>query len=461
MNILFRDVEIDGGTTDLRVIGDRISEIGPDLPARAAEIVDGRGGALLPGLHDHHLHLLATAAAARSIDCGPPAVTDLAALRRALTARPGTGWLRGTGYHESVAGPLDRHALDRIVPDRPLRVQHRGGALWMLNSAALEAISEVLDDSADVERDASGVPNGRLWRYDSRLRPALPDDPPDLTALGRTLTRYGITGVTDATPDLDAAAVRLLADAHRGGALPQRLTLLGAEPEAAQGLSVGPRKLLLRDHDLPDYDTLTATISDSHRRDRPVAVHCVTREALLLTLAALDEVGALPGDRVEHAGVVPPGVAEHIARLGAAVVTQPGFLLDRGDTYLREVAPDDRDHLYPHASLLRAGVRVALSSDAPYGPLDPWTVLRAAVERTTRTGRFVGPHERVDAATALAAYLGPPERPGGPPRRLDPGAPADLCLLRTPLRHALAHPDHTLVRAVVIGGRMPFLFGTQ
>ena len=34
-------------------------------------------------------------------------------------------WLRGTGYHESVAGELDRHALDRWVPARPVRVQHR------------------------------------------------------------------------------------------------------------------------------------------------------------------------------------------------------------------------------------------------------------------------------------------------------------------------------------------------
>jgi len=41
------------------------------------------------------------------------------------------GWLRGTGYHESVAGPLDRHALDAVADHfpRPLGAprEHRIG----------------------------------------------------------------------------------------------------------------------------------------------------------------------------------------------------------------------------------------------------------------------------------------------------------------------------------------------
>ncbi|WP_024803580.1 amidohydrolase family protein [Nocardia sp. BMG51109] len=472
MSILFHNVEIRGARADLRVVGDRIAEIGTGLPLGSPAdavrtesgngptrtpdtVVDGRGGALLPGLHDHHIHLLALAAALRSVDCGPSAVANAADLRRVLAARPGRGWLRGTGYHESVAGDLDRDVLDRLLPDRPVRIQHRSGALWMLNSLALEQISSVLDDSADVGRDATGRPTGRLWRYDARLRAALPDDPPDLAEVGALLTRYGLTGVTDATPDLDDSAIAVLAEARREDVLPQHITLLGAPTEKtlATNMTTGPRKLLLRDHDLPPYDRLAATIADTHRSGRPVAVHCVTRESLLLTLAALDDVGSIEGDRIEHAGVVPGDVAEQISRLGAAVVTQPGFLSDRGDTYRREVDPDDLPHLYPHARLLRAGVPVALSSDAPYGPVDPWTVMRSAVERSTRTGTVLGPEERVDPAVALAGYLGSPDRPGGPPRRLTPGASADLCLLHVPLAEALESLDSNVVRTVVIGGR--------
>ncbi|WP_174189933.1 amidohydrolase family protein [Nocardia barduliensis] len=456
MSILFRDVEVEGVRVDVRVVGDHIGEIGPDLPSGAAETIDGGGGALLPGLHDHHLHLLAIAAARRSVDCGPPAVTDLATLGRALRAYPGSGWVRGTGYHESVAGDLDRHVLDRLIPGRPVRVQHRSGALWILNSMALKEVSRALDDTADVERDWTGAPNGRLWRYDARLRAALPAGAPDLSAVGETLARYGITGVTDATPDLDSTAIGLLTAAHRSGAVPQTITLLGTDDawSSGEGLCAGPRKLLLRDHDLPAFDEIARTVTAAHRAGRPVAVHCVSRESLLLTMAVFDDVGSIDGDRVEHAGIVPEGVSEWIARLGIRVITQPGFLSERGDAYLRDVAPDDLPHLYPYARLLRAGVKVAPSSDAPYGPLDPWVVMRAAADRTTRGGETLGPDERVTPMTALAGYLGAPGDPGGPPRRLIPGARADLCLLRVPLRRALAPPDSAWVRTVVIGGRI-------
>jgi predicted amidohydrolase YtcJ len=94
-------------------------------------------------------------------------------------------------------------------------------------------------------------------------------------------------------------------------------------------------------------------------------VHCVTREALVLLLAALDEAGPRPGDRIEHAALVPSELVPELARLGVRVVTQPGFLPHRGDDFLRDLPPQDRPDLYRCATLLRAGVPVASSSDAP------------------------------------------------------------------------------------------------
>ncbi|WP_068273021.1 amidohydrolase family protein [Aldersonia kunmingensis] len=451
--LLFRNAEVDGELVDVRVEGHMVTAVGPGLSNAGAELIDAGGGALLPGLHDHHLHLLAIAAARRSIDCGSAAVRDEAGLRAAL-AVPGTGWLRGTNYHESVAGELDRTVLDRWVPDRPVRIQHRSGALWMLNSAAVKKVSHVLDGSIDVERDGAGQPTGRLWRYDDRLRAALVDDPPDLGPVGADLTGFGITGVTDATPDIDSTAIELIAAARESGTLPQRVVLLGAATDARlpAGIEAGPYKLLLRDHDLPSYDELAARVATSHDAHRPVAVHCVSRESLLLTLAVLADIGAVDGDRIEHAGVVPPGVGEQMAELGVRVVTQPGFLRERGDAYARDVAEDDLPHLYPHAGLLADGVSVAVSSDAPFGPLDPWQVIAAAVERRSAAGVVLGEAERVSAATALAGYLAPPDDPGGPPRRIVPGAAADLCLLHAPVRTALASLDRSLVRTVVIDG---------
>lgn len=444
--------EVRGRLVDVRIRDGVVTEIATGLRPHG-DVLDARGGALLPGLHDHHLHLLATAAAMHSVDCGPPQVRTAAQLRDALRTAPPGAWVRGVGYHESVAGLLDRDVLDGMVPDRPVRVQHRGGALWTVNSAGLALLAADLV-GPDVERGADGRPTGRLWRYDARLHAILGAQPPDLAPVSARLTRYGITGVTDATPDDDGSGAAAIAAAVRAGTLRQRVHLLGATNDADGDVTIGPRKLLLRDHDLPGFDELTATIAASHAERRPVAVHCVTRESLLLTLAALDVCGVLPGDRIEHAAVVPVEVRTQLARSGVRVVTQPSFIARRGDDYLARVDRDDRDLLYPYASLLAAGVPVAPSSDAPFGDLDPWRTIAAAVQRRTGGGVVLGSGERVTASVVLNGFLSPAAEPGGPPRRIVPGAPADLCLLGTPLAAALAEPSAELVRVVLRAGRV-------
>jgi predicted amidohydrolase YtcJ len=93
-------------------------------------VLDATGGALLPGLHDHHIHLTALAARESSVECGPPTVNSGEELARALSVA-GDGWLRGVGYHESVMGLPDAAALDRLRSDRPVRIQHRSGRMWL------------------------------------------------------------------------------------------------------------------------------------------------------------------------------------------------------------------------------------------------------------------------------------------------------------------------------------------
>lgn len=464
-DLWIHDVEVDGRRCDVAVADGVVADVrprsGPHGPSGSHDVdglegVDGTGGALIPGLHDHHLHLLAMASAAESVDCSRGVVHDLDGLAAALRNAPAQPeWIRGVGYHESVAGDLDRHRLDLLVPDRPVRLQHRSGALWMLNTPALVRVAAALDGSTDVERAPDGAPTGRLWRYDDRLRAALPPAPPSLAPIGQQLAGYGVTGVTDATPELDPTGLRILTDAVTSGDLPQRLTLLGApldEPLPA-GIAAGPRKLHLRDHELPTFDELVAVIEATHAAGRAVAIHCVTRLSLLLSLAALQTVGARPGDRIEHAAVVPPEQRAQLRDLGLRVVTQPDFLRMRGRDYLRDVDAADLPLLYPYASLLAAGVPTCASSDAPYGSADPWQVIASAVARSTDDGAVLGADERVDAAAALAGYLSDPADPGGAPRRVRVGAAADLVLLDRPLGRALAQPSADHVAAVWIAGR--------
>lgn len=108
--------------------------------------------------------------------------------------------------------------------------------------------------------------------------------------------------------------------------------------------------------------------------------------------AALGDAGPRPDDRIEHAALIPPELVPDLARLGVRVVTQPGFLAGRGDDFLRDVPPADRPDLYRCATLLQAGIPVALSSDAPFGPLDPWSVIAAAASRRqTRSAATAAP----------------------------------------------------------------------
>jgi predicted amidohydrolase YtcJ len=463
----------DGPRVDVRVTGGVIEAIGPGLRPRPGEtVVDCAGGALLPGLCDHHLHLHALAAWRGSVPCGPPEVRDGAQLGAVLAAAPADrhGWVRGVGYVDTVLGRLDAQALDRLHPSRPVRIQHRGGSMWMLNSAAVSLLQLASADHPGIERDAGGAPTGLLWRADDWLRARLPSTPPDLSGVGRELTALGITAVTDATPDLDDDAVASIAAAAGSAALPQQVTLLGAPLAAGPGaipyprsgrpgraggsLAVGPYKIVLADSGLPALDDLTARIAAAHRVGRPVALHCVTEVALVLLLAALDEAGVLPGDRIEHAGLVPESLIPTIAGCGITVVTQPGFLAHRGEDFVRDLPAAQHTDLYRCRSLMSAGVPVALSSDAPYGPLDPWAVIAAAVDRRAGDGSVIGPRERLDAWRALAAYLGAPGDPGGRPRTVQVGGAGDLVVLRAPLSEALRAPNHEVVRAVVIGGEL-------
>jgi predicted amidohydrolase YtcJ len=296
--------------------------------------------------------------------------------------------------------------LDGFAPDRPVRVQHRSGALWMWNSAALWAAG--LDGGGD-----GG--DGRFWREDERLRGFTPPVRLDLRGVGARAAAYGITGFTNADP-------------HPGQDLPELLSLL-PQRLVVMGIGDAPVKFLLDDATLPTPGELAASVAAV--RPRPVAVHCVTRVQLLVTLLALEEAGPVAGDRIEHGSVIP---AE----------TMPHFPRERGREYATDVDPDDQAHLYRCRSLTDAGIPLAAGTDAPYGSADPWAVMRAAVERSGG--------EAVDRRAALDLFAGEPQHPSRA-RRLTVGAVADLCLLHVPLKEALDLMSADVVRATFVGGR--------
>ena len=64
---------------------DSIIETGASLrPGPGDRVIDAHGGVLLPGLQDHHLHLLSTAASRESLLCGPPEINSVSELLSSL-----------------------------------------------------------------------------------------------------------------------------------------------------------------------------------------------------------------------------------------------------------------------------------------------------------------------------------------------------------------------------------------
>jgi predicted amidohydrolase YtcJ len=64
---------------DVRIAAGRVVECEPGLrPVAGEEEINAAGCALLPGLHDHHVHLRALAAARVSVQVGPGAAGPVA-----------------------------------------------------------------------------------------------------------------------------------------------------------------------------------------------------------------------------------------------------------------------------------------------------------------------------------------------------------------------------------------------
>lgn len=448
-----RNASISGRLRDLHIVGGLLADCGA---AGAAE-VDLEGARLIPGLHDHHIHLAAAAAAVDSVSLTPDELVaggGLGALLRAARQRQPEGWLRGIGYDLTQSGWLDRRDLDEVAVG-PVRIQDRTGSRWVLDSTGL---AEVLGDRADgspqpdgVERDAAGRPTGHLVRLDAWMRERLPPHQPDWLRLGQRLAAHGVTSVTDAGHLNDLAALAMLASAN----LPQRIWAMTkgsvtsfAMPEPTGRVVVDAVKIVLDDDALPRLDVLAQQVEAAHAVDRGVAVHCVTDVQLALALSA----GLGPGDRVEHANVVPDGYVELIARAGVAVCVQPGLIATRGDRYLDEVEPDRHHELFRLRSLAAAGVPLLGGSDAPLGPMSPWRGIEAATTRRTGSGAVLGADEGLGPVTAAKMYQRSAGR-GWPVRVLAPGDPADLLVLGD---DAPSGPEvvATLVEGVVVHGSL-------
>jgi predicted amidohydrolase YtcJ len=354
-----------------------------------------------PGYVDGHLHLLATAAARLSVDVSGAAHIEelLAVVGDTVGAGepPGGTWWRFWGYDEvyTAGEHLTAAALDRVTGDLPVVVHHRTGHVAIVNRAALRRFGGGPADGVLVERHdlLSHVPR---W-----------DEAALLAGLGSLLDELagrGIVACVDATHTNDLAALEFLgrvATAER----PSLEAMVGADRvgelgglccgDAVGAVRIGHAKVMPR---LGDDARVTTMVATARRAGFPVAIHSMDIDTLDAALAALDGAAG-PGasgfaDRVEHCSLALPEQLDHLAAIGAAVVTQPSFVVERGAKYRSALTEVEQQWLWPLKSLIDRGIAVGFGSDAPVVASDPARWIEGAVARS------VGAHERIPAEVA-------------------------------------------------------------
>ena len=417
----------------------------------------------MPGIVDPHCHLFAAAAACNGVDCRPASdvAAALAALREA--AAQGSGWVRGYGYDDSPVGlgrHLNRHDLDAVTTQRPVRIEHRSGHACALNSVGL-AQAGIGRDTPDppggvIVRNAAGEPTGLLMEMDGWLRERIGThsgvDDAALRRFTQRLLGYGITAATDAGPDNGLERWESFVTAIGEGTLPLRVTMmvgfghidemrragLGYGSASCDGmLTVGHAKIMLTASTSrlrPDPGELADMVAYAHDMGFPVAIHAIERDAIVAAALTIAENPAPAGrDRIEHCAECPPDVLELVAASGAAVTVNTGFLHYDGERYRRTVDADLLPHLYPAGALAARGVPTALASDAPVVEPNPWAAMAAAVTRRSADGELLGGVAVPSVTAALGMHTN-----GG---RIAAGGPADL---------AVAEPDPMAVPADVL-----------
>ena len=414
-----------------------------ELRSRKTKVIDCIGKTLLPGFIDAHLHLHAFAESFVTLNFDRwnnlHSISDIQArIRESTQGLPPGTWIRGRGYHEfyfSEKRHPTRWDLDEAAPNHPIRLTHRSGRAHVLNTLALE-LASITKETPDppggiIDRDLrTGQPTGLLYGmgdFLSKVVPPLDDARLEhcLKLADRELLSLGITSIQDASSHNGIRQWEMFRGWKERGLLRPRVSMmLGVEcfmkhrghdfstHVGGTQLRPGGVKIVL-DRSTgrlnPTQQELNKIVLRVHQSGLQAVIHAVEETSIEAACSALEfalreNPAAHHRHRVEHCSVCPPALAKRLASLGATVVTQPPFIYYNGDRYLRTVSSAELKHLYPIATLMKNGIKVAGSSDCPIAPANPLIGIYSAISRTTQTGQTVLSEERIPPLDALLMY---------------------------------------------------------
>jgi predicted amidohydrolase YtcJ len=459
------------------------------LRGPTTRVVNLAGAAVLPGFNDAHAHVVYYGLTRFGADLGGTrSVAEIAERLKAHGKKLARGeWQQGMGYRADELAerrPPHRRELDRATGRRPAFIDERGGHSRVANTAALEAAGITTDTpnphGGRIGRDADRSPNGLLLEAAMRLvADVQPPRPLERRKAGillaqRLLLSRGITSVGAAVNRGFADDLRAYQELAEEGRLRVRVNefLSWELLEATCGLGIragfgggmvragpikvfvdgGAERVAMRSGGGTWRTTpaeLSELVSRATRAGLQVAAHAIGDAAIQ---AMCDAVEAAGGEhlrhRVEHCTICPPDLQARLARLGMVAVMQP-MAARFGRVASAIFFPvHDRADLAPHARLMRAGVRVAFSSDLPVAPdPNPWPGIQVAVDDQVNGINLLA---ALRAYTAGGAYASFEESAKG---TLEPGMLADLQVYdRDPIEAAAADRDGLRPRAVLVGG---------
>ncbi|MFE7130369.1 amidohydrolase [Streptomyces sp. NPDC057638] len=436
------------------------------------EVVDLDGALVTPAFTDAHVHTTATGIALTGLDLSmADSLADaLRRVREHARAHPGGGVLLGHGWDAS-RWPERRHPgraeLDEAAGGRPLY-------LTRIDVHSAVVTTALLDLVPGVTGLAGYHPEGPLTAAahhavraaaHAAITPAQ-RDAAQRAALERAVS-LGIGTVHEcAGPDISDEAdlgallelartrpgprvvgywAEAIADAE-GAARIRGLGALGAAGDLFVDGSLGSHTACLHEPYTDgnhtglahlDADAVAAHVAACTEAGLQAGFHAIGDAALTTVVAgvraAAEKVGLArvraARHRVEHAEMLTPETIAAFAELGLTASVQPAFDAawgGDGGMYAERLGVERARTLNPYAALLRAGVPLALGSDAPVTPLDPWGTVRAAAFHRT-------PEHRISVRAAFTAHTRGGWRAVGRDDAgiLVPGAPADYAVWRT------------------------------
>ncbi|MFG2137783.1 amidohydrolase [Streptomyces sp. NPDC048650] len=479
--VLLRGGEVhspaDPFATAMVVEGDRIAWVGEEGAADSFadgvdEVVRLDGALVTPAFTDAHVHTTATGLALTGLDLsGAATLPDaLARIREYAAARPTDRILLGHGWDASAwpeGRPPSRAELDAATGGRPLYLTRVDVHSAVVTTALLDLVPAVRElpgfhADAPLTRDAHHAVRQAAY---ATVTPAQRADA-QAAALARAAS-LGIGSIHEcAGPQISGeddftALLALAADGNGPRVVGYWAELIASAKDAERIRelgAIGAAGDLFADGSLGSHTAhLHAPYADAghcgagHLDTAAVAAHVAActeaglqagfhaiGDAALSTVvdgvrAAAERVGLdrirAARHRVEHAEMLTDATVAGFADLALTASVQPAFDAAWGGAegmYAARLGTDRAATLNPYAALLKAGVPLALGSDSPVTPLDPWGTLRAAVFHRTRA-------HGISARAAFTAHTRGGWRAVGRDDAgvLVPGAPADYAVWHT------------------------------